>query len=57
MQHLQLRHHANRLRHGRPVDNIIETWTLPPLTRASLQEALREIVSAQKRFRPVESAR
>jgi CBS domain-containing protein len=57
MQHLQLRHHANRLRHGRPVDNIIETWTLPPLTRASLQEALREIVSAQKRFRPVDAAR
>lgn len=57
MQHLQLRHHANRLRHGKPVDNIIETWTLPPLTRASLQEALREIVSAQKRFRPVEAPR
>ena len=57
MQHLQLRHHANRLRNGRPVDNIIETWTLPPLTRASLQEALREIVSAQKRFRPVEAPR
>ena len=57
MQHLQLRHHANRLRNGRPVDNIIETWTLPPLTRASLQEALREIVSAQKRFRPVEATR
>ena len=56
MQHLQLRHHANRLRNGRPVDNIIETWTLPPLTRASLQEALREIVAAQKRFKPVEAA-
>jgi CBS domain-containing protein len=54
MQHLQLRHHANRMRNGRPVDNIIETWTLPPLTRASLQEALREVVSAQKRFKPVE---
>ena len=39
-----------------PVDNIIETWTLPPLTRASLQEALREIVSAQKRFKPVVGA-
>ena len=56
MQHLQLRHHANRLRNGRPVDNIIETWTLPPLTRASLQEALREIVAAQKHFKPVEAA-
>jgi len=53
MQHLQLRHHANRLRNGRPLDNVIETWTLPPITRASLQEALREVVSAQKRFKPV----
>ena len=42
---------------ARPVDNIIETWTLPPLTRASLQEALREVVSAQKRFKPVEPPR
>jgi CBS domain-containing protein len=57
MQHLQLRHHANRMRHGRPVDNEIETWTLPPLTRASLQEGLREIVSAQKHFKPVAQAR
>jgi CBS domain-containing protein len=57
MQHLQLRHHANRMRNGRPLDNIIETWTLPPLTRASLQEALREVVSAQKRFKPVEQPR
>ena len=55
MQHLQLRHHANRLRNGHPVDNIIETWTLPPLTRASLQEAMREIVAAQKHFKPVEA--
>jgi CBS domain-containing protein len=57
MQHLQLRHHANRLRNGRSLDNVIETWTLPPLTRASLQEALREVVSAQKRFKPVEPPR
>jgi CBS domain-containing protein len=57
MEHLQLRHHANRMRNGRPVDNIIETWTLPPLTRASLQEALREVVAAQKRFKPVEAPR
>ena len=57
MQHLQLRHHANRLRNGHTVDNIIETWTLPPLTRASLQEALREVVTAQKRFKPVEAPR
>ncbi len=57
MQHLQLRHHANRLRHGHPVDNVIETWTLPPLTRASLQEALREVTAAQKHFKPVELPR
>ena len=57
MLYLQLRHHANRMRHGRPVDNIIETWTLPPLTRASLQEALREVVAAQKRFKPFEAPR
>ena len=57
MQHLQLRHHANRLRNGHTVDNIIETWTLPPLTRVSLQEALREVVAAQKRFKPVEAPR
>jgi len=57
MTHLQLRHHANRLRNGRPVDNVIETWTLPPLTRASLQEAMREIVAAQKHFKPVEQLR
>ena len=57
MQHLQLRHHANRLRNGQPLDNVIETWTLPPLTRASLQEALREVVTAQKRFKPVEAPR
>ena len=57
MQHVQLRHHANHLRNGRPVDNVIETWTLPPLTRASLQEALREVAGAQKRFRRVEAPR
>jgi CBS domain-containing protein len=57
MLHLQLRHHANRMRNRRPLDNVIETWTLPPLTRASLQEALREVVNAQKRFKPVEPPR
>ena len=57
MTHLQLRHHANRLRNERPVDNVIETWTLPPLTRASLQEAMREIIAAQKHFKPVEQPR
>ncbi len=53
MTHLQLRHHANRMRNGRPVDNIIDTWTLRPLTKVGLQEAMREIAAAQKRFKPV----
>ena len=57
MTHLQLRHHANRRRNDRPLDNIIETWTLRPLTRVGLQEALREVVAAQKRFKPVEASR
>ena len=57
MQHLQLRHHANRLRNGRKADNLVETWTLPPLTRVAFQEALREVLSAQKRFKPVEAPR
>ncbi len=50
MSHLQLRHHANRLRNGRPPDNLIDTQTLRPLTRVGLQEALREVAAAQKRF-------
>jgi len=57
MTHLQLRHHANRLRNGRPLDNIIDTWTLRPLTKVALQESLREVTAAQKRFRPVEAPR
>ena len=50
MSHLQLRHHANRLRNGRHPDNLIDTQTLRPLTRVGLQEALREVAAAQKRF-------
>lgn len=57
MTHLQLRHHANRMRNGRPADNVIETWTLPPLARAGLQEAMREVLGAQKRFKPLEAPR
>jgi CBS domain-containing protein len=48
--HLQMRHHANAVRAGRPADNIITTETLRPLTRATLQEALREVAAAQSRF-------
>jgi CBS domain-containing protein len=57
MTQLQLRHHANRMRNGRPVDNIIDTWTLRPLTRVGLQEAMREVAAVQKRFTPVETSR
>jgi CBS domain-containing protein len=50
MAHLQLRHHANAVRAGRPLDNIIDTATLPPLTKATLQEAMREVAAVQSRF-------
>ena len=50
MQHLQLRHHAHAVRAGRRPDNIIDTATLRPLTRVALQEALREVDAAPKRF-------
>ncbi len=50
MAHLQLRHHANAIRGGRPLDNIIDTTTLRPLTKATLQEAMREVVAVQSRF-------
>lgn len=49
MAHLQLRHHANAIRAGRPPDNAIDTAKLRPLTRASLQEALRVVAAAQRR--------
>ena len=49
MSHLQLRHHANAIRAGRPPDNAIDTAKLRPLTRASLQEALRVVAAAQRR--------
>ena len=50
MAHLQLRHHANAIRNGRPLDNIIDTATLRPLTKATLQEAMREVAAVQSRF-------
>ena len=50
MAHLQLRHHANAIRAARPPDNIIDVATLRPLTKATLQEAMREVVAAQSRF-------
>ena len=50
MTHLQLRHHANAIRNGRPLDNVIDTSTLRPLDHANLQEALRLVAAEQKRF-------
>ena len=48
MAHLQLRHHANALRAGKRLDNIVDPVHLRPLTRVALQEALREVAVAQK---------
>ena len=48
LAHLQLRHHANAIRIDRPPDNILRVDMLRPLTRATLQEALREIAAVQK---------
>jgi len=50
MTHLQLRHHVNAIRNGRPLDNVIDTTTLRPLDHANLQEALRLVAAEQKRF-------
>jgi signal-transduction protein with cAMP-binding, CBS, and nucleotidyltransferase domain len=50
MKQLQLEHHAEAVRAGRKPDNTIDTRTLRPLTRANLQEALREVAAAQSRF-------
>ncbi|MCX6363357.1 MAG: DUF294 nucleotidyltransferase-like domain-containing protein [Actinobacteria bacterium] len=50
MSQLQLRHHARLLRVGLAPHNVIDVDTLRPLTRVTLQEALREVAAAQKRF-------
>ena len=50
MLSLQLGHHANLIRAGQPLDNIVDVETLPPLTRATLQDALRLVASTQHRF-------
>ena len=50
IKQLQLEHHAEAARAGRRPDNEIETHSLRPLTRANLQEALREVAAAQSRF-------
>ena len=50
MTHMQLRHHAFKLRHDKPVDNIIDVSTLWPIDRVMLQEALREVAGTQRHF-------
>ena len=50
LKQLQLEHHAEAVRAGRKLDNVIDTDALRPLTRANLQEALRAVAAAQSRF-------
>jgi CBS domain-containing protein len=50
IKQLQLEHHAEAVRASRKPDNVIDTDALRPLTRANLQEALREVAAAQSRF-------
>ena len=50
MKDVQFQHHADAVRAGRTPDNTIVTDALRPLTRANLQEALREVAAAQSRF-------
>ena len=49
IKQLQLEHHAEAVRAGRPPGNTIDTRTLRPLVRANLQEALRAVAAAQAR--------
>ncbi len=49
MTQLQLRHHARLLQAGLAPHNVIDVENLRPLTRVTLQEALREVAAAQKR--------
>jgi CBS domain-containing protein len=47
---MQMRHHAFKIRNGKPVDNTIDVSTLRPIDRVMVQEALREVASTQRRF-------
>jgi CBS domain-containing protein len=47
LKQLQLEHHAEAVRAGKKPDNVIDTDALRPLTRATLQEALRAVAAAQ----------
>jgi CBS domain-containing protein len=47
---VRLEHHAACLRSSVPPDNRVDPGTLPPLQRATLREALREVAAQQKRL-------
>ena len=47
---VRIEHHAACLREGLPPDNRIDPGALPPLQRATLREALREVAAQQKRL-------
>jgi CBS domain-containing protein len=57
VKQLQLQHHADAVREGRPADNTIDTRALSPIARANLQEALREVAAAQARVQKLEPGR
>jgi len=48
MSMVRLEHHAKLIEKGRTPHNVIDTEKLRPLTRVSLQEALRVVAAAQK---------
>ena len=48
MSEVRLEHHAALIAKDRPPHNVIDTAKLLPLTRVSVQEALRVVVAAQK---------
>ena len=47
---IQLDLHAAQVRAGKQPGNVLDTQVLRPITRANLQEALREVAAARKRF-------
>jgi CBS domain-containing protein len=47
---VRIEHHAACLRAGITPDNRVDPGTLPPLQRATLREALREVADQQKRL-------
>ncbi len=49
---LRLRHQADQLRAGRPLDNEVDTDSLPRIVRAGLREALRIVDESQRLLPP-----